>query len=388
MKLLFIVSVPSQEGSNLSLLNLITALRNEGHECGLLASRDGFLIDKLSSLGVKCGVIRYRAALYPLSRTVKDILYYIPSLLLLLENIINYKQVRHFVEDFSPDIIHTNVSTINVGYKVAKELKIPHVWHIREYMDLDFNIHPFPTMESRKKQLADSYTISITKDIRRHFGLERNDKANVIYNGIMKSSEVHFDGNKQPVFLYAAFLQQCKGVYDLLNAFANHIIQRPNSPYKLRLLGGYTPDVYEKVIRFIKENGIDNKVEVMGKVSPETVCRNLRTASVTFIPSFSEGFGRTTAEAMFNGCLVAGRNTGGTKEQFDNGISATGCEIGLRFDTVGDMTSIMNEISDRGTSGYNKMIMSSQKVVADLYSIETNVEQTLKLYKKILDERS
>lgn len=388
MRLLFIVSVPSQEGSNLSLLNLITALRGEGHECSLLACREGFLIDKLSSQGVKCGVIRYRAALYPTRKTIKDVLRYIPSLLLLLENIINYKQVRNFIEEFSPDIVHTNVSTINIGYKVAKELNIPHVWHIREYMDLDFNIHPFPTMGSRKKQLADSYTISITKDIKSHFGLDCNDKAKVIYNGILKSSEVHFEENKEPVFLYAAFLQQCKGVYDLLTAYAEHIKQRPSSLYRLRLLGGYTPDVYEAVIRFIKENGIDNKVEVMGKVSPETVCWNLRMASVTFIPSFSEGFGRTTAEAMFNGCLVAGRNTGGTKEQFDNCLSVTGCEIGLRFDTVEDMTSIMNEISDSGISRYKETILASQKVVADLYSIEKNVAQTLNLYKTILDARS
>ena len=42
-------------------------------------------------------------------------------------------------------------------------------------------------------------------------------------------------------------------------------------------------------------------------------------ALALFVPSSFEGFGFITVEAMFCGCLVIGRNTGGTKEQFDNG---------------------------------------------------------------------
>lgn len=37
------------------------------------------------------------------------------------------------------------------------------------------------------------------------------------------------------------------------------------------------------------------------------------------VPSPFEAFGLITAEAMFNKCLVIGRDTAGTKEQFDNG---------------------------------------------------------------------
>lgn len=388
MKILFIVSVPIQEGSNLSLLNLIRALVAGGHKCALLATRQGFLIDEVRTLGVECKVIRYRASLYPTSNTLKDLLFYLPSLCLLYENVLHYSDVRRFVEEFSPDIIHTNVSTINIGYKVARELKIPHVWHIREYMDLDFHICPFPTMRSRKKQLADSYTICITKDIRRHFSLDDNPKSMVVYNGILNASDIYYTDEKEMVFLYAAFLQPCKGVYDLLDAYVNHLKARPESKYILRLLGGYQEQDYNKIQQFVTDNDIIDKVELMGRVSHDVVCANLRQASVTFIPSLFEGFGRTTAEAMFNGCLVAGRDTGGTKEQFDNGVAVAKDEIGIRFNTTDEMVAIMNDICDHGIHGYEEMIKRSQRVVKNMYSIESNRNSIINLYQRIIDEQN
>lgn len=386
MRILFVVSVPSQEGSNLSLLNLITTLIDRGHECSLLSCRPGFLVERLRSMGIECKVIRYRASIYPRLHCLKDILYYIPSLALLLENFVNYKKVKRYIAQFAPDIIHTNVSTISIAYKVSKELNIPHVWHIREYLDKDFNIRPFPSMISRKKKLAESYTISITEDIRSHFSLGNNPKGFVIYNGIMNKNEIYYTDDKAPVFLFAAFIQECKGVYDLLEAYVEHLHQRPQSNFILRLLGGYQEADFNRINKIIKDNRITERVEIFGKVSHEVVCNNLRTASVAFIPSFSEGFGRTTAEAMFNGCLVAGRNTGGTKEQFDNGLRLCGQEIGLRFNSVEEITGIMNDICDYGIQRYKGMILSSQNVVKDLYSIESNVQNCLTLYKSIINE--
>lgn len=46
----------------------------------------------------------------------------------------------------------------------------------------------------------------------------------------------------------------------------------------------------------------------------------MKDAMALIVPSYWEGFGFITTEAMFNGCLVIGRNTSGTKEQFDNGL--------------------------------------------------------------------
>lgn len=54
-------------------------------------------------------------------------------------------------------------------------------------------------------------------------------------------------------------------------------------------------------------------------------------AQALIVASRFEGFGFITTEAMWNDCLVIGKNIAGTKEQFDNGVAETGHEIGLRF---------------------------------------------------------
>ena len=46
------------------------------------------------------------------------------------------KKVINYIQEVKPNIIHSNVGPIDIGYKAAKKLRIPHVWHIREYQDL------------------------------------------------------------------------------------------------------------------------------------------------------------------------------------------------------------------------------------------------------------
>ena len=64
------------------------------------------------------------------------------------------------------------------------------------------------------------------------------------------------------------------------------------------------------------------------------------------VPSKCEGFGLVTVEGMLNGSLVVGKDTGGTKEQFDNGKSFCGKEIGLRYNTEKDYENKIYCIKD------------------------------------------
>ena len=71
---------------------------------------------------------------------------------------------------------------------------------------------------------------------------------------------------------------------------------------------------------------------------------------------------------MFYGTLVIGRNTAGTKEQFDNGVKYSGDEIGLRFLTIDDLVKCMqNAIKN----DYNDYIKRANATVNVLYSFET-----------------
>ncbi len=110
----------------------------------------------------------------------------------------------------------------------------------------------------------------------------------------------------------------------------------------------------------------------------------MKTAKALIVPSFHEGFGRITAEAMFNGCLVIGRNTAGTKEQFDNGLRIAGREIGVRFTDVNSLADAIGYVSKLSDCEYSEMALMAQNVVQQLYSIEKNTELTYKFLSEII----
>lgn len=384
MKVLFLVTVTDLEGSTYSLFQLIEGLMSRGVEIMVLATRKGYYCEVMEEKNIPYKIIRYRNSLYPRLKTLRDAFYYLPMLILLLENKINYFKVLKAVKEFAPDIVHTNVSPIVIGYRAAKELNIPHVWHIREYLDKDFNIHPFPTKNSLYNKLKESYSIAITKDVKKHFGL--GDKCMCIYDGIYHESEIIYNSKKKPYFLFVGFIMECKGVYDLIDAYI-HYAKNNSQALELYLVGGYQSEDYNRIQTILKENNIIDSVHLTGKLPINEVKKYMQYARCMIVPSISEGFGRITAEAMFNGCLVVGRNTGGTKEQFDNGLEMTGEEIGIRFNETRELINILKDISQNDFLIYEPYVKRAQNVVKKLYSIETDANRVLDFYKRIIEEK-
>ena len=106
----------------------------------------------------------------------------------------------------------------------------------------------------------------------------------------------------------------------------------------------------------------------------------MNRASALIVPSPFEAFGLITAEAMFNKCLVIGKDTAGTKEQFDNGQKIQNKEIALRFINEQQLTTHLTNIEKNGPSYYSEMIQQAYDSVSTLYPIENNAEQIEHLY--------
>ena len=102
------------------------------------------------------------------------------------------------------------------------------------------------------------------------------------------------------------------------------------------------------------------------------------------VASRFEGFGFITAEAMLNGCPVIGKNTGGTKEQFDNGRELMQAEIALRYSSRQDLTEAMCFVMEHDTTD---MCAKAKETVLRLYSLERNTSLVEKYYKEILKHK-
>lgn len=282
------------------------------------------------------------------------------------------KELSSIINRVNPDIIHTNVGTIHEGFHLAKKRKIPHVWHLREYQTLDFQWYIYPSFNKFCSYLRQSFVITITDDIKRHFRLEKQGNAFTIYNGIFRANEISNITQKENYFLMASRISREKGHADVITAFS-HFSKR--NDYKLKIIGFGDEKYIAELEALAKYNRCEDRIEFLGYKND--VKPLMTKAKALIVASYNEGFGRMTAESAFCGTIVIGKNTGGTKEILDR----TG---GLLFDTVQELEDQMEHISKMEEGEYNNIARKAQIIASRSYSVENNVFSIKNLYKQML----
>ncbi len=380
MRLLTIASGAGCTGATISLINLLCGLNERGVKIMVIVPEDGFLCNELIKANIPFRIIPYHFSIWPSFQSIKEAVF--SSISFFKSRTMNHsatKKIAGIIELFRPNIIHTNTSVINIGYLLARKYRMPHVWHIREYGDKDFDFNSYPSkMLLRHRLSAHSYAIAITNDLARYYGIEKNCK--VIYNGIQSENEVYFEPVKRKAFLFVGRVTKNKGATDVIEAFIK--FSYSDTEYTLDLIGHYGKRYKARLMKMINGTPAEDRVNFLGH--QDDPIKFMRRAKALIIPSFHEGFGRITAEAMFNGCLVIGRNTAGTKEQLDNGLGMTGNEIGIRFNDVDTLTKAMDKAAKLEDHEYSEIVLSAQNVVRELYSLEKNVDVTLNFLKEII----
>lgn len=387
MKVIYVLSsTVTTGGASKSFLVMINSLMARGvHPTVVLPDRDG-LYQILSETGVNTVVLNYRPCTFPNGmNSLRDYIIYIPRLVVRLY--LNRRasiQLTRILKTLHPDIIHTNVSVINIGYNAAKAIHIPHIYHIREYGDKDFNLRYIPSHRRLERELdqAGSYSICITRDIQRHHYQEGKQTSRVIYNGIKDKQNTMPTQHGKNYFLFAGRIEPAKGLELLIEAYTVYARQA-TQVIPLFIAGGSPIQEYtESMKEMARDNGVDNHISWLGERNDINSLMN--GAVATIISSRFEGFGRVMPEAMFNGCLVIGHNTGGTKEQMDNGVSLTGGEIALRFNTVDELATHMLSISNYPTNHFDAYRDRAFRTVNTLYTTEANANGVYNMYKEIL----
>lgn len=387
MKVVFIISSTTLfDGSSKSFMNLLGGLMKLGvRPLVVFPAADG-MCELFRNKEIPTIVLNYRMAVYPPLRYWKDYVMFLPRLFgRIWLNHIASRKLLNIVRVFQPDIIHTNVSVIDIGYRVAKQLKIPHIYHVREYGDKDFALYHYPMRFYFLRNLKrHSYAICITNDIQRHSKLNDNNSC-VIYDGVLPASQIRFNRQKDSYFLFAGRLEPAKGVLELLKAFAEFCLLRQNLDIRLKIAGDTSNTQYRDfLINEVKHMKIGTKVEFLGM--RQDVLDLMSKAYLMIVPSRSEGFGFITSEAQFNGALVLGHDTAGTKEQFNNGLAMTGEEIALRYSNHRELVQSMCDVVDKGIEYYFPMIERSQQVVKALYTNERHAQRVYEFYNQILSK--
>ncbi|HIO00481.1 MAG TPA: hypothetical protein EYN14_00775, partial [Alphaproteobacteria bacterium] len=207
MKVLYLVESAAPYGANKSLVELIDQLEGKGVTPFVVGSYHGPLADWLETRGIFYRAIGHRLSVYPKRNNFLRKLSFIPKTIVIrLINLVALVRLVLLCRKLSPDIIHTNVGPCTLGYWTARLLGIKHIWHLREYQDLDFNLKIFPSKRHFSELLKRSdFVICITPDIARHFSVSGNYR--IINDGVASRSDSHFDPEKADYFLFAGRLE-------------------------------------------------------------------------------------------------------------------------------------------------------------------------------------
>lgn len=381
MKILFILHETSvHNGSWRSAFRLLLGLRTKGVELLVICPGKKGVYNILMQYGFNVEAVKCfwnKRSIHPSLR--EQIEYYPRAIRRFFYKKLWIKRCSDICRSFKPDIIHSNSSVITNGFYIARKFKIPHVWHIREYGEQDFQIS---LKESDDKFKLNEYFICITDSVKKYRGLENKENAKVIYNGIITEQNISesINEDKEKNFLYVGSLNEGKGIKDLLVAWKNACNDENLRGFKLLVCGG-NPDDISHWKKFCLSEAISN-IDWLGQ--RDDVFKLMKRAYAVIVPSFFEAFGRVMPEAMSNGALVIGRNTAGTKEQFDNGLKLTGREIGLRFENIGELSHQIIEVAINKPSYYSEMIEAGRRTVQALYTMDSNTNRVFEFYQTIL----
>ena len=124
--------------------------------------------------------------------------------------------------------------------------------------------------------------------------------------------------------LYLGVIGQRKGIYDILKALKDNL-EKFETKVRLRVGGNQEED---KLMAYIKDNGLQNMVTFEGFVTGDKKIECLNWADVYILPSFNEGLPIGILEAMSYGHPIISTPVGGIPEVLKDGVNGVMVEPG------------------------------------------------------------
>lgn len=317
VKVVFFSHYSGLYGANMSLISLIQGLKAKGVEPLVILPTEGPVEDKLRQNSTSYRTIPYSSWVsrqWNLKRALRKA----------LENLVCSRRLAKSLEPLGISLVHSNSSVTNIGALVASRLKVPHIWHVREFGDLDYGTRPEWGRKLFMRSLAQSdAVVFISETLKQHFWKSKSPpNAHVIYNGIAPAVEfprrreesvraLSMKASGTPfTFILVGLLQPQKGQHIAIRALQRAVMKESN--LRLWLVGDGKNPYVDDCRKLAADLGIESKVKFWGYVDDpkELYC----ASDCGLMCSQAEAFGRVTAEAMSFCRPVIGYRGGATPE--------------------------------------------------------------------------
>jgi len=278
------------------------------------------------------------------------------------------RELRRFLAVEQPNFVHSNSAILTVGAEAAAARKIPHLWHLREFGDLDYGLQWFvPRFHHQRLLRKAAAIICVSRAVADHYGVAGFPQTHVLYNGVMRREEMGFlktGGHPGDPFRFGCvgILSEAKG-FDL----AIRALSRCEDRRAELLIFGDGPDYMKaKLEQEAAGCGVSERVIFKGFIG--AMREIYGQIDCLLVTARSEAFGRTTAEAMALGVPILGRNSAGPAELIEHE------KDGLLFgDSAEELAVLMQEMSGSYAQALQRSERGLSKAKA-MFSVEAYTE--------------
>lgn len=386
MTVLFLIDYVTQGGAIRSFLEMVVALQKKGVCPIVCTSKHDKINTILDQNNIENMSIGHKNVLRPMEmgglkgplRWLKygcEYYFFERIALKKLEKKIDFSKI---------DLIHTNSARNILGCLLNKRYNIPHVMHIREFGDVDFNCVSFRLNYIKIYNQYTTKFLSISEAVKHHWvnkGINE-EKVQTIYNGIhFEDVTISSDNMKKSSdirMLIAGGVYPTKGQHFAVEAIGllpedvrNHV--------SLDVVGWYSEKYVEDMKKHAASMGYANQIHFLGSIND--VHERMGNYQIGLMCSHAEGFGRVTAEYMHGRLGVIASDSGANPELIEDGVT------GLLFKS-GDAKSLADCIlklyNDREL--LIKLSNAALKKARELYTQQKNADAIYEVYKQVLNK--
>jgi hypothetical protein len=356
-RLLFVSHSSRLEGAELTLFLLAKKLTEKNYDIYVLCPGQGRLTKKLKKYDIKYFTMSIHRWVYScsyLNRSYVLSCFKLNNFLMLQET---KKMKKLIINKIKPDLIVNNTITINQAVLIARELKIPLIWYVHEFLRNDSFLKELNLSYQDIAEFIINHADRIlfnskaTKDIfesriKDKEGLNKlQAKSDILYPLVEIDREQHISNKTKKIkpgnnFNMAVIgsVFAGKGQLLVLKAF-NRI--KDEVPYAQLKFAGNINDknYYNRLISYIDSNALKTRVSFCGYINniEDYIADKI---DLVIVPSINEPFGRIALEAIMLGVPVIASNSGGLNEIVSNK------ETGILVDaqSVDDIASAIRTI--------------------------------------------
>ena len=300
----------------------------------------------------------------------------------IFESMISIPQIALYLSINKVDIVHIHMASRGSYARKSRIVKLSKLFKKKVILHLhgaEFQVF-YEKECSVKKQAAIRNTfnkvdkiIVLSEQWKEFIATLTTSEITTLYNSVPLNEINSANGGEDILITFLGRLSERKGIYDLIEAAKELVIEFPNLKF---MLGG--DGEIEKVKNLLTQYSLNDNVKLLGWIEEDKKNSILRNTYIYILPSYNEGMPMSILEAMSYGIPVISTFAGGIPSVIKHNYN------GLLVN-AGDVKAIENSIRTliKDKNKHESFKKNSYDTIKAKFSLEKHIDKLVSIYNSL-----